>query len=311
MVENKQDALVRAYATLSSLRKNIMSSDFSERYVHEYHAMLDRLEGIGIEISEFRIPTSEVNPRVISINTLTGETSYSKEKYVSKAFILKVGAVIVAAGESHRMGGVDKVFALLGGKPVLARVIDAFQGCNSIDQIVVVVTRENLDRCRQLVAEEGWSKPIEVCAGGRRRQDSVAAGLSRLSQCQWVVVHDGARPLLTADLIERGLEAAGETGAAVAAVPVTDTVKVAGDDRIVQQTPPRHNLWAVQTPQVFRFDIITEAYRQAEDEVTDDASLVEQLGYKVKLYMGSYDNIKITTPDDLALAEVLWQKHEK
>jgi len=220
----------------------------------------------------------------------------------------RVGAIIVAAGRGRRMGGVDKVFALLGGKPVLARVIDAFQGCDSIDQIVVVVSRENLEKCRQLVAEPGWSKVIEVCAGGRRRQDSVAAGLSRLSQCQWVVIHDGARPLLTVDLIERGLEAARETGAAVAAVPVTDTIKVAGDDRLVQQTLPRRNLWAVQTPQVFRFDIIAEAYRQAEDEATDDASLVEQLGYKVKLYMGSYDNIKVTTPDDLALAETLWQK---
>ena len=133
----------------------------------------------------------------------------------------------------------------------------------------------------------------------------MAAGLNRISDCEWVVIHDGARPLITVDLIERGLEAAGETGAAVAAVPVTDTIKVVGDDRLVQETLPRHSLWAVQTPQVFRFDIITEAYRQAEAEVTDDASLVEMLGYKVKLYLGTYDNIKVTTPDDLALAEWL------
>ena len=113
------------------------------------------------------------------------------------------------------------------------------------------------------------------------------------------------------DLIEGGLEAATETGAAVAAVPVPDTIKVAGDDLLVPGTPPRRNLWAVQTPQVFRFNIITKAYQQAKGEVTDDATLVEQLGYRVKLYMGSYDNIKVTTPDDLALAKVLWQKHEK
>ncbi len=112
-------------------------------------------------------------------------------------------------------------------------------------------------------------------------------------------------------MIERGLEAAKETGAAIAAVPVTDTIKVAGDDRIVHQTPSRQNLWAVQTPQVFSLDIITEAYRRAIGNVTDDASLVEQAGYKVKLYMGSYDNIKITTPDDLVLAGVLWQKYGK
>jgi len=223
----------------------------------------------------------------------------------------QVGAVIVAAGWSQRMGGVDKMLALLGGKPVLAWAVDVFQQCKLIDQIVVVVSKQSLGRCRQLVAERGWSKVTEVCVGGRRRQDSVAAGLSRLSHCQWVIIHDGARPLVTEGLIEHGLKAARETGAATAVVPVTDTIKVAGDDRVVQQTLPRGNLWAVQTPQVFRFDIITEAYRRVKAEVTDDASLVEQLDYKVKLYMGSYDNIKITTPDDLALAEILRHKHER
>ena len=223
----------------------------------------------------------------------------------------RVGAVIVAAGSSRRMGGVDKVFAQLGGRPVLARVIDIFQEYDPIGQVVVVLSKPNLERCRQLIAEQGWSKVTDVCLGGRRRQDSVAAGLSRFSNCDWVVIHDGARPLVTVDLIERGLAAAKETGAAVAAVPVTDTIKVAGADRIVHQTPPRQNLWAVQTPQVFRINVITEAHRQAKSEVSDDATLVERLGYRVKLYMGSYDNIKITTPDDLALAEVLWQKHGK
>ncbi len=217
----------------------------------------------------------------------------------------RVGAVIVAAGSSRRMGGVDKVFALLGGKPILARVVDAFQKCNPINQIVVVLSEQNLERGKQLVAEQGWSKVSDVCAGGRRRQDSVAAGLRRLSNCDWVVIHDGARPLVTVDLINSGLKAAKETGAAVAAVPVTDTIKLAGDDGIVHQAPPRQNLWAVQTPQVFDIKIITEAYSRANSDVTDDASLVEQLGYEVKIYMGSYDNIKITTPDDLAFAEWL------
>lgn len=219
----------------------------------------------------------------------------------------KVGAVIVAAGSSQRMGGINKVMAPLGGKPVLARVIDTFQKCRSIDQIVVVLSKQNLKTGEQLVAEQGWSKVTDVCLGGRRRQDSVVAGLSRLNHCHWVVIHDGARPLLTEDLICQGLTEARETGAAVAAVPVTDTIKMAGDDRLVQQTPPRHKLWAVQTPQVFRFDIIAEAYRQAKQDVTDDATPVEQLGYRVKLYMGSYGNIKITTPHDLVLAEWLLQ----
>jgi 2-C-methyl-D-erythritol 4-phosphate cytidylyltransferase len=221
----------------------------------------------------------------------------------------KVGAIIVAAGSSRRMGGIDKVFVPLGGKPALFWVLDAFEGCDSIDQIVVVVNAKNIEKCRKLVAEERWSKVSDICAGGRRRQDSVAAGLKRLN-CDWVVIHDGARPLVTKDLIERGLEAAEETGAAIAAVPVTDTIKIADDDRMVHQTPPRQNLWAVQTPQVFSVDIIARAYEQTKGEVTDDASLVEKLGYKVKLYMGSYDNIKITNSDDLALAEAL-QKHGK
>jgi len=209
------------------------------------------------------------------------------------------------------MGGVDKMFALLGGKPALARVIETFQRCQSVDQIVLVISQENLEQCQQLVAEQGWSKVTEICPGGERRQDSVAAGLKQLNQCQWVVIHDGARPLVTADLIDHGLTEASETGAAVAAVPVTDTIKVAGDNRIVRETLPRGNLWTVQTPQVFRFDIIVKAYQQMKGEVTDDAMLVERLNYKVKLYMGAYDNIKITTPDDLFLAEALWQKHEK
>ncbi len=223
----------------------------------------------------------------------------------------KVGAVIAAAGESRRMGGIDKVFAPLGGKPALARVIDTFQKCRPINQIIVVVNAKNIEKCRKLVAEERWNKVSDVCAGGKRRQDSVAAGLRRLKDCEWVVIHDGARPLVTKDLIEGGLKAAQETGAAVAAVPVTNTIKIADDDGIVRQTPPRQNLWAVQTPQVFRVDIIARAYKQAKGEVTDDASLVEGLNYKVKLYMGSYDNIKITSPHDLALAEVLLKRHGK
>ena len=123
---------------------------------------------------------------------------------------VRVGAVIVAAGESQRMGGVDKVFALLGGKPILARVIEVFQQCQSVGQIVVVVTEENIEQCRQMVDGEEWSKVTEICAGGKRRQYSVAAGLSRLESCEWVIIHDGARPLVAEELISRGLEEAGE-----------------------------------------------------------------------------------------------------
>ena len=220
----------------------------------------------------------------------------------------KVGAVIVAAGRGERMGGIDKMFASLGGKLVLARVVSIFQQCHLVDQIVIVLGEDNIERGKKLVAEEGWSKVTDVCLGGKRRQDSVEAGLKKLKDCHWLVIHDGARPLVTEALINDGLIAAKETGAAAAAVPVTDTIKLAGDDGFVVETPPRPNLWVVQTPQVFRSNIVTEAYHRAQAEVTDDASLVEGLGYRVKLYLGSYDNIKITMPEDLALAEVLWQK---
>ncbi len=214
-------------------------------------------------------------------------------------------ALVVAAGESRRMGGTDKVLASLGGKPVLLRAVEPFQGCALIDTVVVVVAGRNLAQCRELLSAPEYSKIAAVGVGGQRRQDSVLAGLRALPGCEWVVIHDGARPLMTADIIERGLEAARETGAAIAAVPVTDTIKIAGADGIIRQTPDRAGLWAAQTPQVFRFDIIDRAYRNAGDEVTDDASLVEKIGLKVKLFMGSYRNIKITAPDDLAYAEAL------
>jgi 2-C-methyl-D-erythritol 4-phosphate cytidylyltransferase len=209
------------------------------------------------------------------------------------------------------MGGVDKMFAPIAGRPVIARVIDTFQKCKRIDQIIVVMSSKNIEECRRLAAAEGWAKVTDICPGGKQRQDSVVEGLKRLKYAGWVVIHDGARPLVTKDLIEKGLEVAKETGAAVAAVPVTDTIKVAGADAIVRQTLLRQNLRAVQTPQVFRIDVIVNTYRHVFGDVTDDASLVEKAGYKVKLYPGSYDNIKITTPADLAMAEALWKKHGK
>jgi 2-C-methyl-D-erythritol 4-phosphate cytidylyltransferase len=209
------------------------------------------------------------------------------------------------------MGGVDKMFAPINGRPALARVLDTFQRCKKIDQIVVVMGAENIETCRRLVKAEGWSKVTDIVIGGKRRQDSVAEGLKRVEDTEWVVIHDGARPLVTADLIERGLAAAKETGAAVAAVPVTDTIKEVLDKEIVSRTLSRENLRAVQTPQVFRNDIIQKAYKNFVGDVTDDAALVERAGYKVKLYLGSYANIKITTPDDLAVAEALVKKHER
>ena len=220
----------------------------------------------------------------------------------------KVGVVIAAAGTSRRMNGLDKLFAPLDGQPVLARTVEVFEKCPAVNTIVIVLSRNNLEPGERLRAEQKWGKVTALIPGGERRQDSVIAGLNRLDNCRWAVIHDGARPLVTESIIERGLEAAEETGAAIAAVPVTDTIKIAGEDQIVQGTPPRQSLWAVQTPQVFRFDIIIEAYRNLQYEVTDDAKAVEQSGGKVKLYIGAYENLKITNPDDLAFAEILWRK---
>jgi 2-C-methyl-D-erythritol 4-phosphate cytidylyltransferase len=221
----------------------------------------------------------------------------------------KVAAIIVAAGDSRRMGGEDKMFAPLGGRPMLARVLDTFETCRKIDEIYVVINKKSMDEYRRMAAQGNWYKVKDVRPGGKRRQDSVAEGLKALSGPAWVVIHDGARPLVTADLIERGLEAAKETGAAVAAVPVIDTIKAVGEREIVRQTLPRQYLRAVQTPQVFRYDTIKNTYEYTVGEVTDDAALVEKAGYKVKLYPGSYDNIKITTVNDLAVAEVLLKKY--
>jgi len=220
----------------------------------------------------------------------------------------RVGAIIVAAGESRRMNGVDKLFAPLCGKPVIVRTVNVFQTSEFVDEIILVVVERNIDVVNKFVKDEGWSKVRAVLAGGARRQDSVAAGLKGIRDCSWVVIHDGARPLVPRGLILSGLIAAEETGSAAAAVPVTDTIKVIEDDMLVKDTPPRRFLWAVQTPQVFRFAIILKAYLDLETEATDDASLVERLGFPVKLYMGSYDNIKVTTPSDITIAEALWRK---
>jgi len=203
------------------------------------------------------------------------------------------------------MGEVDKIFAAVAGKPVLWHVLQIFQGCGVVDQAAVVLNEASVERGLRLVEEGRFSKVVAVCAGGERRQDSVAEGLKRLDGCSWVVIHDGARPCLTVELVERGLEEARQTGAAIAAVPLKETVKVVDSEGVIASTPRRENLWAAQTPQVFRFDLIAEAHRRVNGEVTDDASLVEALGHKVKVYMGSYDNIKVTTPEDLALAETI------
>jgi len=217
---------------------------------------------------------------------------------------VKTGIVILGAGYSCRTG-IDKIFYPLSGKPLLAWSVDICQKCNLIDQIAIVLNDKNINKGKKLALDRDWSKVIKICLGGSQRQDSVFQGIKHLKDCEWIIIHDGARPFLTDDLIQNGLISAQETGSAAAAVPVTDTIKLSNYNNIVQTTLPRQYLWSVQTPQIFHFDIIAAAYKKITENVTDDASIVEKCGYKVKLFLGSYNNIKITTHKDLLLAKII------
>jgi 2-C-methyl-D-erythritol 4-phosphate cytidylyltransferase len=222
----------------------------------------------------------------------------------------RAAVVIVAAGSSRRMGGRDKLWLPLAGRLTLARTIDIFASSPLISTIILVLNPERLADARLLCAQENWRKLGGIVPGGVRRQDSVRAGLDLLAEIapetRWVMIHDGARPLVTSEILEAGLKAAQEHQAAVAAVPVKDTIKQVRDG-IIESTPERSQLWAVQTPQVFAFPLIHQAHQTevTKDEVTDDAVLLERLGYRVAIFPGSYTNLKITTQEDLLIAETL------
>jgi len=203
------------------------------------------------------------------------------------------------------MAGADKLFTEVAGQPLLAHAIAPFQECASIERIVLVMAPLNLKRGRDLVERYGFTKATALVKGGERRQDSVRLGLEALGGCDYVAVHDGARPLVTPELIARGLEAARETGAAAPALPIADTVKEAGPNGIVLRTLDRSRLWAVQTPQVFRYELLLRAHREITADVTDDAAMVEALGEPVRLFEGSRANIKVTTVEDLTLIKAL------
>ncbi|MSQ26154.1 MAG: 2-C-methyl-D-erythritol 4-phosphate cytidylyltransferase [Dehalococcoidia bacterium] len=221
----------------------------------------------------------------------------------------RAGVVIAAAGESRRMGGIDKVFSPLRGQPVLAWSVGAFHRLAEISSIALVLRADLIPQAQSLVRQRGWTKIAAIVPGGARRQDSVLAGLDALGACDIVLVHDGARPCVDAATILRGLDAVSRGGAAIAAVPAKNTIKVVDAQHRVIATPDRSTLWQVQTPQVFHYAILRAAYARAGADahagagVTDDASLVEQAGHPVTVFMGSYRNIKVTTPEDLAIAE--------
>jgi 2-C-methyl-D-erythritol 4-phosphate cytidylyltransferase len=218
-----------------------------------------------------------------------------------------VVAIIVAAGSGSRFGA-DKLLAPLSGRPLLRHTLDAIAACGAVDDTILVVSPERVDEFGALVRDWGIAKVRQVCAGGARRQDSVFNGLQE-TDAIWVVVHDGARPLVTPALIDRCLLAAAETGAAICGVPVADTLKAVTVDGLVQHTVRRAELWAAQTPQVFRRDLLSAAHELVVEDVTDDAALLERIGHPIRMVEGASWNLKVTQPDDLALAHaVLWER---
>jgi 2-C-methyl-D-erythritol 4-phosphate cytidylyltransferase len=249
---------------------------------------------------------------VLSINFFYGEgfTTYLAPMQE------KATVVIVAAGSSRRMQGKDKLWLPLAGRITLAHTLAVFQHSPVIDSIILVVNAERLDDARTLCKHEDWSKVAAIVAGGVRRQDSVRVGLATLAQknpdCRWVMIHDGARPFITEDLLETGLQAAQEHQAVVAAVPVKDTIKQVQNGHI-HATLDRSQLWMIQTPQIFSFPLIHQAHSSplAQEDVTDDATLLERMGHHVAIFPGSYTNIKITTQEDLLFAEALLQGYTK
>jgi 2-C-methyl-D-erythritol 4-phosphate cytidylyltransferase len=213
---------------------------------------------------------------------------------------VRATALVVAAGASTRMGA-DKLWADLGGEPVLSRTLRALASAELVDELVVVAREDSIGRVDELARTLG--KRVRTCAGGQRRQDSVRAGLE-LVQGAIVVVHDGARPLVEPAIVDEGVRLATQHGAAIAALPCVETIKRV-DEGLVAQTLDRSQLWSVQTPQVFRTSLLRRAHATITADVTDDAAMVEQLGQPVRVYPGSRRNIKITTAEDLAIAEAL------
>lgn len=223
----------------------------------------------------------------------------------------KCGVVIVAAGSASRMGGIDKVMAPLGGEPMILRTVRAFQNCGAIQEIVIVTREDLIPPITALCG--GMDKVRAVVQGGSSRQASVKLGLSALSpDMKLAAVHDGARPLISEAVIDRTVRAAHTYGGAAPVIPVKDTIKVY-EGGFIASTPDRETLRAVQTPQVFDLDLLKGALEKAEKDgasVTDDCSAVERLGLKIRLVEGEERNLKVTTPMDLKIAEMLLEEEK-
>src|SRR3989338_305398 len=224
---------------------------------------------------------------------------------------MNIAAIIPAAGAGNRMGSMtEKQFLELGGMPVVAHTLSRFQIVKNIHSIYLVVPPDKIEYCRSEIVEKyGFTKVVEIVAGGKERQDSVYNGLLRLnSDIDIVLVHDGVRPFVTEEIIRQSLKEVNECGAVVVATPEKDTVKEVSEDLIIKRTLNRRHLWRIQTPQVFVNDVLLRAFREAMEDGyygTDEASLVERAGYHVRVIMGSEFNIKITTPEELILGNAI------
>lgn len=222
----------------------------------------------------------------------------------------KTTAIVLAAGSGKRMNtNIHKQYLLIKDKPVLYYSIKAFED-SSVDDIVLVVGEGEIDYCREEIVERyGFKKVRRIVQGGKERYHSVYEGLKAAAESSYVLIHDGARPFLTQDIIKRTLEGVAEYKACVVGMPVKDTIKIVDENTFAKETPNRSAVWLVQTPQAFDYELVYTAYtKMLENEdsgITDDAMVVERMtDYKVKLIEGSYQNIKITTPEDLDIAEI-------
>lgn len=216
-------------------------------------------------------------------------------------------AIIVAAGKGKRMGNtLSKQFLEIKGKPVLYYTLSVFSKCSLIDNIILVLSPEDIEYCNSQIINRYNFKNIIIVEGGKERQDSVYNGLKAAGNCDIVLIHDGARPFVDSDSIEKGIKYASIYGASACGVKPKDTIKIKNYDGFSVSTPQRDTLFSVQTPQCFKYELIMKCHQKIKEEnilVTDDTMVVEKYGHKVFLYEGSYKNIKITTPEDIFVAE--------
>ncbi len=240
----------------------------------------------------------------------------NEEGIKKQEFTGKVSAIIVAAGKGKRMErDYNKQYIHLGDKPIVAHTLIHFENHEIIDEIIIVVAKGEVEFCRESIVEKyNLSKVRSIVEGGQERYHSVFKGIKAVSlDSEVILIHDGARPFVTNEITNESVVSAVGYGCSIVGMPVKDTIKTINEEGFVEGTPKRENLWLVQTPQTFKKEIILEAHQKREKEnlsVTDDAMLVEALGIKVKMIRGSYENIKITTPEDLEFGQVILKRRK-